>query len=146
MLTEPTVLNPNIAVTLERWHAMVANRDLTQLAALVHPDAVFRSPVAFNPYAPAPALIMALQTVMTVFEDFTYHRQFAGDDGCSIVLEFSARVGDKKLRGIDMIRFSDDGLIQEFEVMVRPQNGLAALGAEMGARLGQYLPAYKAKT
>lgn len=43
-----------------------------------------------------------------------------------------------------MIRFDDDGKIVDFEVMVRPMSGLQALGAEMGARLAAYLPAYKA--
>ncbi len=35
------------------------------------------------------------------------------------------------------------GRIVDFEVMVRPFNGLQALGAEMGARLAAFLPAYK---
>jgi len=79
-----------------------------------------------------------------VFEDFTYHRQFASADSQSVVLEFSARVGDKSLKGVDLIQFDADGLITDFEVMVRPVNGLQALGAEMGARLAAVLPQFKA--
>ena len=78
-------------------------------------------------------------------KDFRYHRQFASDDGLNVVLEFSARVGDKRLKGIDIIRFDEQGLITEFEVMIRPLNGLQALGAEMGARLGQQLPGFKTR-
>jgi hypothetical protein len=33
----------------------------------------------------------------------------------------------------------------EFEVMVRPLSGLQALGEEMGRRLADKLPAFKAK-
>ena len=62
-----------------------------------------------------------------------------------MVLEFSAKVGDKSLKGIDMIRFDETGKIVDFEVMIRPFNALQALGAEMGARLAAYLPAYKAQ-
>jgi hypothetical protein len=131
--------------SLELWHDMVARRDLSALSRIVHPEAVFRSPMAFTAYSPAPALIMALQTVIQVFEDFTYHRELATDDGLNIVLEFGARVGDKSLKGIDFIRFDEEGRIVEFEVMVRPLSGLQALGAEMGARLGDKLPAFKAK-
>ncbi len=58
-----------------------------------------------------------------------------------MVLEFSARVGDRQLKGIDLIRFDRQGKIVEFEVMVRPLSGLQAPGQEMG--LGQQLPAYK---
>ncbi|MDR0201081.1 MAG: hypothetical protein LBJ40_02855 [Delftia acidovorans] len=39
---------------------------------------------------------------------------------------------------------TDTGLIREFEVMVRPMSGLQALGTEMGKRLGDKLPAFKA--
>ncbi|KGC03889.1 MULTISPECIES: nuclear transport factor 2 family protein [Burkholderia] len=143
MTSSPLHLHPAVAKSLETWHAMVERKDFGALESIVHPDAVFRSPMAFKPYGPAPALLMALRTVITILENFTYHRQFATDDGTSVVLEFGATVGDKALRGIDMIRFDDDGRIVEFEVMIRPFNALQALGAEMGARLGQQLPAFK---
>ena len=86
-------------------------------------------------YLAAPALILVLSTVTRVFENFAYHRQLASDDGLDVVLEFSANVGDKKLKGIDFIRFDEQGRIVEFEVMVRPLSGLQALGAAMGQRL-----------
>ncbi|WP_321884930.1 nuclear transport factor 2 family protein [Paraburkholderia bannensis] len=136
-------LPPEVAQSLAIWHEMVDSKDLGRLESIVHPDAVFRSPMAFKPYGPAPALLMALRTVITIFEDFTYHRQFSSADGLDIVLEFSASVQDKQLKGIDMIRFDEEGRIVEFEVMIRPFNALQVLGAEMGARLAQFLPAYK---
>ena len=83
--------------------------------------------------------------MLSIFKDFSYYRQFASADGLSVVLEFSATVNDKQLKGIDMIRFDEQGLIVEFEVMVRPLNGLQELGAQMGARLGHALPAFKFK-
>jgi len=124
---------------------MIARRDLGELESIVHPEAVFRSPMAINAYRPRPALLLALNTVLTIFKDFSYHRQFASADGLSAVLEFSATVNDKQIKGIDLIRFDEAGLIVDFEVMVRPLNGLQALGAEMGARLGHALPAFKFK-
>ncbi len=137
-------LNPKAAVSLEKWHSMVASKDLSELDAITHPDATFRSPMAFKPYQSAQAVTLLLRTVLTVFEDFAYHRQLVSEDGLSVVLEFSARVGEKRLKGIDLVQFNADGLIVDFEVMVRPFNGLQVLGAEMGARLGHLLPAYKA--
>lgn len=143
MLTTETMLNPKALESLARWHALVESRDMEELDALLHPEAVFHSPMAFKGYQSAPAVKLVLSTVIQVFENFTYYRSFAGDDRNSIILEFSADVGGKSLKGIDMIRFDDDGKIVDFEVMVRPLNGLQALGAEMGARLGHLLPAYK---
>ncbi|PSL93661.1 nuclear transport factor 2 family protein [Pseudomonas sp. R9.37] len=132
-------LTPAAAQTLQRWHAMLAGRDLQSLPELLAPDAVFRSPMAHTPYPGAPVVSMILNTVITVFEDFKYHREMATADGLSVVLEFSARVGDKQLKGIDLIRFNESGQIVEFEVMVRPLSGLQALGEEMGRRLAPYL-------
>lgn len=140
----PMNLNPNVAASLRKWHAMVASKDLGDIASIIHPDATFRSPMAFKPYQSAQAVTLLLSTVIQVFEDFVYHRQLASDDGLSVVLEFSARVGDKHLKGIDLVQFDEAGLITDFEVMIRPFNGLQALGAEMGARLGHLLPTYKA--
>jgi len=129
--------------TLSRWHAMIASRDLSELQSIIHPNAVFRSPVAHTPYHGREALVLALSTVINVFEDFTYHREFATEDGKDVTLEFSANVGGKQLKGVDLIKFDDDGLIIEFEVMIRPASGLMALGEEMGKRVGDKLSEFK---
>lgn len=139
-----TRVTPAVAASLAIWHEGVARRDLSRLPGILHPDAVFRSPMAHTAYGPAPALVLILGTVLQVFENFTYHRELASDDGLNVVLEFSANIGDKQLKGIDMIRFDEHGKIVDFEVMVRPFSGLQALGAEMGKRLGHLLPGYKA--
>ena len=135
--------DPNVVASLEKWHAMVASKDLAGLDAIIHPDATFRSPMAFKPYQSAQAVTLLLRTVITLFEEFTYRRQLVSEDGLSVVLEFSARVGDKNLKGIDLVQFDAEGRIIDFEVMIRPYNALQVLGAEMGARLGHLLPRYK---
>lgn len=56
------------------------------------------------------------------------------------MLEFSANVGDKSLKGIDMIRFNEQGKIVDFEVMIRPMSGLAVLAEQMGIRIAQFKP------
>lgn len=136
-------LNPQAAASLERWHQMIARKDFSGLPELLAPDIVFRSPMAHTPYPGAPAAAAILNTVLQVFGNFVYHRQLATADGLSVVLEFSAQVNDRDLKGIDMIRFDEAGKIVEFEVMIRPMSGLQALGEEMGRRLGAYLSASK---
>ena len=143
MSTTLTQAKPAVAASLAAWHNMIATRDLSTLRNIVHPQAMFRSPMAFPPYKSADAVVLVLSTVIGVFENFEYHRELCTDDGLSVVLEFSANVGDKQLKGIDLIRFDEEGKILEFEVMIRPLNGLQALSQEMGKRLGQHLPAFK---
>lgn len=132
--------HPAVAETLARWHAMIEQRDLSALPALVAADAVFHSPMAHKPYPGRDAVVFILSTVFGVFHHFAYHRQLFGEDGVNVVLEFSAEVNGRQLKGIDLIRFDDHGLIREFEVMVRPMSGLAALGEEMGRRVAHVLP------
>jgi len=143
MSTSPQ-LKPAAAASLALWHEMVSLQDMGKLPGILHDSAVFRSPMAFKPYVSAAAVNLILNTVMKVFTQFEYHRTLVSNDGLNVVLEFSASVGDKSLKGIDMIRFDEEGKIVDFEVMVRPFNALQALGAEMGERLAAYLPAYKA--
>lgn len=137
-------LHPNAAASLSQWHAMINKGDLQALPELLDPNVIFRSPMAHTPYPGAAVVSMILNTVFNVFEDFAYHRELSTVDGLSVVLEFSANVDGKELKGIDMIRFNEQGKIIDFEVMVRPLSGLQALGAQMGQRLGAYLAASKA--
>ena len=132
---------PAVAASLREWHRMIDAADLAALPALLHPEVVFRSPAAFKPYHGAPAVALILRTVFGVFSGFAYERQFATGDGFDVALEFRAQVGDRQLKGIDLIRFDADGRIVDFEVMIRPASGLAALADEMGRRLAAALPA-----
>lgn len=128
---------------LSRWHEMAASGDLSQVGEIAREDVVFRSPVAHTPYHGREALTLVLSTVIKVFEDFTYHRRFTTEDGKSVALEFSAHIGGKQLKGADFIRFDDEGLIAEFEVMIRPASGLMALGQAMAARLEGKLDGFR---
>jgi len=136
-------LQPAAATSLAKWHDMVTAQDLGGLRAITHPEAVFRSPVAHKAYHSAEAVVLAVSTAAGVFSDFAYHREAATADGLSVVLEFSARVADKSVKGIDFIRFDEDGRIVDFEVMMRPLSGVQAMAEEMGQRLGAILPAFK---
>jgi hypothetical protein len=108
-------------------------KDFSKGEELFSPDVVFRSPAVFKPYEGLEALGTILGNVAQVFEDFRYVDQV--ETGDTAVLVFEARVGDKQLNGVDVLRFGEDGKIAEMMVMVRPASGLMALGAEMGRRL-----------
>jgi len=130
----------SIAASLREWHRMIESGDLAALPALLHADAVFRSPAAFKPYRGAPAVALILRTAFGVFSGFAYERQFVAAGGFDVALEFRAHVGGRELKGIDLIRFDADGRIVDFEVMIRPASGLAALADEMRQRLAAVLP------
>ena len=125
-------------ISIKKWHQMLETNDMSILNDLLADEVVFRSPVAYKPYEGKQVVFFILINVIQVFQDFTYHREFFTEDGENVVLEFSANVSGKSLKGIDMIRFNDRGQIIDFEVMIRPMSGLAALAEQMGQRIAQY--------
>ena len=74
------------------------------------------------------------------WRDMSILNELLAKDGLSVVLEFFANVGEKKLKGIDMIRFNKQGQIVDFEVMIRPKSGLEALAVQMGQRMAAFAP------
>ena len=128
----------NTKKSISRWHEMLESRDMSILNELLAEEVVFRSPVAFQPYPGKQVVFFILTNVIQVFENFTYHREFISEDGNNVVLEFSTNVGDKKLKGVDMIQFNEEGQMIEFEVMIRPKSGLEALAVQMGQRMQSF--------
>lgn len=135
---QPKHLSPAVQQTLAAWHEILERNAMEELDPLLADAIVFRSPVAHTPYPGREAIKLVLKNVNQVFENFTYHRTLVTDDGTSVVLEFSAEVNGKQLKGIDMLRFDEQGRILEFEVMVRPLSGLQELGKEMAKRMAPY--------
>ncbi len=118
----------------DAFRAAAEAKDFAAAEELFSPEVVFRSPAVFKPYEGIEALRVLLGTVVQVFEDFRYVDQV--ETGDTAVLVFEARVGEKQLNGVDVLRFDADGRIVEMMVMVRPLSGLTALAEEMGRRLG----------
>ena len=117
----------------DAFKAAVAEWDGDRMAAALAPDVTFNSPAVFKPYEGREATMVVLEAVSRVFEDFRYVDSFEGADG--EVLAFEARVGDRELAGIDMLRYDDEGRIRELTVMIRPYSGLTALLEAMGREL-----------
>jgi hypothetical protein len=120
-------------MSVDAFKAAVESGDEEAMRRMLAPDVVFRSPAVFKPYEGREATMLVLRAVAGVFEGFRYEDRFEGDDGA--VLLFAARVGDRELNGIDLVRFDDGGRVRELVVMIRPLSGLNALVAAMGAEL-----------
>ena len=125
--------------SLEKWHNMLAMQNFEILSELLAEDVIFRSPVAFKPYIGNEIVFFILTNVRQVFENFTYHREFYTADKKQVVLEFSANINDIKLKGVDIIRFNNQGKIDEIEVLIRPKQGLGALEHLMSERIKKYV-------
>ncbi|MDB5065252.1 MAG: hypothetical protein JWM18_1686 [Chloroflexi bacterium] len=96
-------------------------------------DAVFNSPVIFAPYRGRDAVATLVAAAIDVFQDFRYTGQVV--DGDHQVLVFEARVGDRKVQGVDILRLDEEGLVAELTVMLRPMSGMTAMADAMRQRL-----------
>ncbi len=117
------------------FRAAVEARDFDAAVALLADDVVFRSPVVFRPYQGREVVGALLHAVSRVFEDFRYELEIGEEGGRDHALVFRAKVGDREVHGCDFLHTDDDGLIDDFTVMVRPLSGALALAEAMKAQL-----------
>src|SRR4051812_9049255 len=125
---QPDQLNLSAQASIEAWERGIVARDWNAVGNLLAEDVAYHNPVTFDPYVGKNTLIAVLRTVFDIFQDFEYLRRFNSDAG--YVFEFSARFGDEKLFGVDIVEFNERGLISNLMVMIRPANVVLALSAE----------------
>jgi hypothetical protein len=117
----------------DRFRAAAESKDFSAIDDLFAEGVSFRSPVVFKPYEGREAVATLLGAVIQVFQDFRYTDQV--ETGDVAALAFCARIGDRELDGIDLLRFDGDGKVAEMAVYVRPMSGVNALAEAMGRKL-----------
>jgi hypothetical protein len=118
---------------MDPFRTAVEAEDIVAATDLLSDDVEFHSPFAFKPFVGKESVTALLTAVMETFTDFAYSDEFA--DGATTGLIFDAKVGDKKVQGLDLIRHDADGKINHFTVMLRPASGLMAMGEAMGPKV-----------
>lgn len=117
----------------DAFRAAAEAKDFNAAQDLFADDVQFRSPVVYKPYEGRDALMVLLGAVVQVFEDFRYVEQV--ESGDAAVLMFEARVGEREVQGVDILRYDGEGRIREMVVMVRPMSGVNALAEAMQRQL-----------
>src|SRR5437588_11145153 len=117
------------------FRSAVEAQDMQAAVATLADDVSFRSPIVFREYEGRDAVGMVLMAVSRVFEDFRYEREIGAPDGRDHALVFRARVGDRDLEGVDLLRTNEHGQVEELVVMVRPMSAALALQKAMADEL-----------
>jgi ketosteroid isomerase-like protein len=117
----------------DAFKAAAEAKDFSAAVDVFADEVVFRSPVVFKPYEGRDALLVLLGAVVRVFEDFRYVEQVETGDTATLI--FEARVGEREVQGVDILRFDADGRVREMIVMVRPISGVHALAEAMQRQL-----------
>ncbi len=122
---------------LETWYGFMKSHDQASLWELLHPDAVFESPVVHSPQRGREIVFKYLTAAEKVLggPGFTYIGEWRNDT--SAVLEFENEIEGIKINGIDMITFDAEGRITHFKVMVRPLKAINLLHRLMGEMLAR---------
>jgi hypothetical protein len=115
------------------FRAAIEARDHTAMVDTLATDVVLHSPVTFKPFEGKRAVADLFYVLLEVFEDFYYTDELQGPGVHGLV--FRARVGDRDVEGIDLLRDDEQGLIADFTVLVRPLSATIALAEAVGPRL-----------
>lgn len=108
--------------------------DLADMTAAFADDAVLHSPITHQPFEGRALIRVLLGVLMEVFRDFRYTDELEAGDGTRALI-FRARVADRDIEGVDILRFDADGRVRDLTVMVRPRSGMEALLKEVAPRL-----------
>ena len=120
---------------LDRWYGYMKSHDRAALWDLIHPDAVFESPVVHMPQRGREITFKYLASADKVLggPGFRYVGEWRNATGA--VLEFETVVEGITINGVDIITSSVDGRITHFKVMVRPLKAINLLHRLMGEQL-----------
>ena len=122
------------AVDRSSFRCAVEAGDLEGMVGAFAEDSVLHSPITHPPFEGRAVIRVLLGVLMGVFRDFHYTDELEAADG-SRALVFRARVADRDVEGIDILRFDVEGRIRDLTVMVRPRSGMEALLREVAPRL-----------
>lgn len=119
--------------TIERMMEVVAKGEDSAIASLMTEKVRFLPPTYWAVWEGRDAVAAVLGHVGQVFSDFRYRRVMGA--GRDWALEFQCRIDDLDAVGVDLITLNEDGLIAEFEVVMRPLKSVAALREAMNSRV-----------
>jgi hypothetical protein len=124
-------------IGLDKWYGFMKSRDATALRNLLHPDAVFESPVLHTPQRGRDITFKYLSLAAQVLggPTFRYVGEWHSDRGA--VLEFETVLEGITINGVDLIDFNAEGHITRFKVMVRPLKAMNLLQRLMAEQLAK---------
>lgn len=111
--------------TLQTFKEVVTKGDEAALLPLFAEDIRFLPPTYWKTWTGRAAVAAVLGHVGRIFTDFEYRRIMG--DGKDWALEFQCKIGALDAVGVDLVTLNDAGLVQDFEVVMRPYKSVGAL-------------------
>jgi hypothetical protein len=128
---------------LKQWHRIAAERDIAAIEDLLAEGVSLGAPPYWTKLQGCRLVNHLLGLILQTIEGFTYHREWA--DGAELALEFTGRVGDMDVQGIDLISLDDENKVRNVDVMIRPVNAVIALQKIISPKMEAFLTGGAAK-
>jgi hypothetical protein len=122
---------------LVEWHRIVARRDLDALREILAPDVSLAAPPYWSRFEEHDLVHHLLSLVLESVADFSYQREWWKQN--ELALEFTGRIGDLDLQGIDLITLDDSGRVSRLDVLIRPHDSVAALRDVIAPQMARFL-------
>ena len=111
--------------TIERFFLAIKSNNMDELASIFDDNKIFKPPTYWKDWQGKEVVARILNHVGSVFKNLEYKRVLCNDS--DYFLEFSCKVGHLDATGVDMISLNKLGLIEKFEVVMRPYKSVGEL-------------------
>ena len=115
--------------TIERFFTAIKSNNVNELKSILDQNVVFKPPTYWKQWQGKEVVARILTHVGSVFKNLKYKRVLSNSS--DYFLEFSCNIGQMDATGVDMITLNDRGLIESFEVVMRPYKSVGELRKSM---------------
>ena len=115
--------------TIESFFTAIKSNNVNELKTILDQNVVFKPPTYWKQWQGREVVARILAHVGSVFKNLEYRRILCNSS--DFFLEFSCNIGQLDATGVDMITLNERGLIETFEVVMRPYKSVGELRKSM---------------
>jgi hypothetical protein len=115
--------------TIESFFIAIKSNNIKALKSILDENVIFKPPTYWKEWQGREVVARILSHVGSVFKNLEYKRVLFNDS--DYFLEFSCKVGHLDATGVDMISLNREGLVENFEVVMRPYKSVGELRKAM---------------
>ena len=115
--------------TIESFFVAIKSNNVDHLESIFDKNIIFKPPTYWKEWHGKKVVARILSHVGSIFKNLEYKRVLCNDS--DYFLEFSCKIGHLDATGVDMITLNKRGLIEKFEVVMRPYKSVGELRKSM---------------
>ena len=115
--------------TIQNFFIAIKSKNVDDLKSIFDENITFKPPTYWKEWQGKEVVARILSHVASVFKNLEYKRVLF--NGSDYFLEFSCKIGHLDATGVDMISLNSEGLIENFEVVMRPYKSVGELRRSM---------------